>query len=578
MQNKIFAYFMENRAFTLIETLIVIGLMIIVFTGIYGAFQAAMKMSGQSKSQVVAIALANQKIEEIRNLSYNDVGTIGGIPSGNIPQIETTTTNNVDYTIKTTIIYIDDPFDGLTTSTDSLPRDYKRVKVKVSWPGFWGGEVSLISDIAPKGIETEQGGGTLIIWALNASGQGIAQADIHLYNDQVSPKIDAYYQTNDSGFFVLAGVPTSTENYKTTIVKNGYSQERTYGKEEVVNPVKPHLSVFERQLTEVSFSIDKLSSFSIETRARESFDDDFENYNKLSDYNNISISAGEVKLAEIAGYATSGYLISQEVSPNGLINWDRIIWQDQESGATDIKYQVFYATDTIWNLVPEIDLPGNVAGFDESPIDISNLDISNYPKLKIKGNLSTSATSTTPVLFDWHLIYNTPLIANVDFHLQGLKIIGTNAAEEPVYKYNKDHSSDFNGKLNLLELEWDSYLFSATTTTNMDLVETIPSPQPINLLPATTTSVKLYFKAENSLLIEALDASTSDPIFGADVRVYNTGLGYDKSKPSNEQGQTYFIPLEQAVYDIEIIKTGYQTATTTANVFGKTFKTINLVK
>lgn len=570
---------MENKAFTLIETLIAIGLMIIVFTGIYGAFQAAMKMSGQSKSQVAAIALANQKIEEIRNLSYNDVGTIGGIPPGNLPQIETTTANNVDYTIKTTIIYIDDPFDGLATGTDSLPRDYKRVKVKVSWPGFWGGEVSLISDIAPKGIETEQGGGTLIIWALNASGQGIAQADIHLYNDQVSPGIDAYYQTNDSGFFVLAGVPTSTENYKTTVVKNGYSQERTYGKEEVANPVKPHLSVFERQLTEISFSIDKLSSFSIETRARESFDDDFENYDKLSDYNNISISAGEVKLAEIAGYATSGYLVSQEVSPSGLINWDRIIWQDQESGATDIKYQVFYATDTIWNLVPEIDLPGNTAGFDESPIDISNLNISNYPKLKIKGNLLTSATSTTPVLFDWHLIYNTPLIANVDFHLQGLKTIGTNAAGEPVYKYNKDHSSDSNGKLNPLELEWDSYVFSATTTTNMDLVETVPSPQPINLLPAaTTTLVKLYFKAENSLLIEAFDASTTDPIFGADIRVYNIGLGYDKSKPSNEQGQAYFIPLEQAVYNIEITKADYQTATTTANVFGKTFKTINLVK
>lgn len=568
-----------NKGFTFIEVLIGIGLLVIVFTGLYSAFVFGVKVVGQSKAQVTAIALANQKMEQIRNLPYQSAGTMGGIPSGNIPETETLTRNNVAYTIKTTIIYIDDAFDGLASTTDTLPADYKRAKIKVFWSGFWGGEISLITDIAPKGIETETGGGTLMIWALNALGQAVAQASIHVVNEQVSPPIDVNYQTNDSGYFILAGAPTSTEAYEITVSKTGFSQDRTYGMEEVANPAKPHISVFERQLTEISFSIDWLSVFSIETRARESFDDDFGNYEKLSVYENIFIDNSEAVLAKIGEeYATSGELVSKEIAPLNLINWDRFSWQDQELENTDIKYQLLFATSANWELVPEADLPGNAVGFGISPVDVSHLNIANYPKLKLKGILSTAVTSTTPVLFEWHLIYNTPLIGNVDFNLQGLKTIGTDINGNPVCKYIEKHSSDASGKINIPDLEWDSYIFSSATTTGMDLMETIPGPQPINLLPETTTAAMLYFKAENDLLVKAIDASSSAPIFATDVRVYNQGLGYDKSKPSDEQGDAYFIPLEQATYNIEATKDGYQTATTSVNIAGKTLKTIFLIK
>ena len=110
----------------------------------------------------------------------------------------------------------------------------------------------------------------------------------------------------------------------------------------------------------------------------------------------------------------------------------------------------------------------------------------------------------------------------------------------------------------------------------MDLVETSLTPQPISLLPGTTTAVILYFKAENTLLIKVQDASTSDPIFGANVRVFNQDLGYDDSKPTDELGKTFFIPLEQALYNLEVRKEGYQTATATVNVSGNTTKTIFL--
>ncbi len=569
---------MFSKSFTLIEVLIGISLLVIVFTGIYGAFQLGIRVVGQSKARVTAIAISNQRIEQIQNLAYKDIGTIGGIPPGSVAETETINRNSVDFIVKTTVVYIDDPFDGVMPA-DTLPTDYKRIKIKTSWAGWRGGEVTLLTDISPKGIETEKGGGTIKISVLGAWGQGIAGANINVINNQVSPNINANYLSDSSGNLILAGSPTSTQAFQITVDKANFSQDRTYGAEEISSPAKPHLSVFEGQITEISFSIDETSDFSIQTRSRESFDDDFGNWSKISQHSNVALNNNEIKLTEGAGgYETNGYLISIAITPTYLINWDRLIWQDEEPISTGIRYQLFYATGTSFALIPDNDLPENSFGLTISPIDISGLDTNKYTSLKIRGDLSTNSTSTTPIIFDWHITYNTPLIENVDFHLQGLKIIGTDEQDNNVYKYSQDHISNSNGHLDIADLEWDSYLFSLPATSLLDLIETNPSPQPINLSPGTSTPVTLYLSAENTLLLKVQDASTSDPIFAAGSRLYNEGLGYDNIKPTDEKGQTFFIPLEQTTYALEITANGYETAITTVNVSGHSSKTIKLTK
>jgi type II secretory pathway pseudopilin PulG len=569
---------MRSSGFTIVEILVGIGLMLIVFVGLYGAFQLELKVVGQSKAKVTALSIANEKMEEIRNLAYKDIGTIGGIPPGVIPETESIDRNGVNYTVKTTVLYIDDPFDQLAP-LDTLPTDYKRVKVKVSWSGYFSGDVVLITDVAPKGIETDVGGVTLKIAVYDSKRQGVPQADVHIVNTQVSPAIDVSYQTDDWGNLIIAGAPTSTEGYQITVTKGGYSEDRTYGREEVANPLKPHASVFEGQVTEISFSIDRVSIFSVETRAKESFDDDFVNYSKISDQSGIVVSNGEVTLAKSGNdYLNNGYLISQEISPSNLVGWGYLFWQDEEPDFTDIKYQVLYATGTSFELVPDSDLPGNSQGFDEAPVDISALDTLKYSKLKIKASLSTQDVTVTPTLFDWHLAYNTALIGNIDFHLRGAKTIGTDVNDQPVYKYSKDHTSEASGYLNISNLEWDSYTFSATSTTGMDLVNVFPSPQPIDLLAGTTTKVSLYFQAANTLLVKVYDASSTQPIFGANVRVYSQSLSYDNSKPTDELGRAFFVPFEAGSYNLEVWAEGYQTSSTTVNVSGDTVKEVNLIK
>jgi hypothetical protein len=68
-----------------------------------------------------------------------------------------------------------------------------------------------------------------------------------------------------------------------------------------------------------------------------------------------------------------------------------------------------------------------------------------------------------------------------------------------------------------------------------------------------------------------------EPLFAAKVRAYNTGLGYDNVQYTNEKGQTYFIPLENATYKLDIEIPSYQTTTETAFVSGDVIKIIKLV-
>jgi prepilin-type N-terminal cleavage/methylation domain-containing protein len=429
-KNKINKKNMRN-GFTLIETLIGIAILAIVMLGIYGIFQGSLKMVNSSRARLTAQVLINQKLEETRNLSYNKVGTVSGIPSGVIIEEVEITRNGINFTVKTTVVYIDDPFDGINPG-DTLPNDYKRVKVKADWSGAFEGSLSGFTDISPKGAEQAAGSGTLSIVCFDADGAGVAQANVYLKNNDVVPAIEANYLTDDNGLLTLAGAPESVEAYQITLSKSGYSADRTYGEGEVEDPVKLHSSVAEGKLTEISFAIDKLSIF------------------------NVSV-------------------VSEETG-----------------------------------------LP----------------------------------------------------IGNISFHLQGLKKIGK---EIPTYKYSEDHSVDAAGQLTILNLEWDSYEFSVDKgATGFDLISPDSDEQPIDLLPDTITPVTLILGAENTLLITVKDSGDSEPIFGAGVRIFNLGLGYDEIVPTNEQGQVFFTPLEEDDYSLEIQADAYQNYSSTVTILGDT--------
>jgi len=309
----------KKNGFTFIDILVGTALLLIVFMGILGAYQLGIKVVSQSKARITATALANQKIEMVRNLSYQDVGTIGGIPAGKINETEIITRNNIEYTVKTTVVYIDDSLDG-TIPADTKPKDYKRAKVKVSWAGRFGGDVALVTDVVPKETWSETGGGMISISVFDAEGIGVPQANISVVNSTVNPPINAWYLADNNGKLVLPGAPASNENYQITVSKAGFSTDRTYGKGEVSNPLKPHVSVYDGQLTEVSFSIDELGSFTIQTSGTQE-----------QGYPAISNAPFVLKGSKIIGTDASGnavYKYSDNFLTNnsGELNIDDLEW------------------------------------------------------------------------------------------------------------------------------------------------------------------------------------------------------------------------------------------------------------
>ncbi|MFH1509810.1 MAG: hypothetical protein ABID67_01510 [Candidatus Nealsonbacteria bacterium] len=577
----------KESGISFIDVIVGTSLFLIIFIGIFGAFQLGLKVISQSKNKISATAIANEQMEKIKNLPYQSIGIKNAIlpfVDGVLDSSTTTSLNGIEYLINTTVKYISDTADGFGID-DNCDLDYKRIEIIVSWSGKFNGEVKFVTDISPKNIAEElnsctiQPGGVLSISIFDAFGQMVESSLIEVFNSETELLIDSYSSIDGKHNFPLA-----TSSYKVVASKGGeYTTERTYGINEIATPEKPNPLILEGQVTEISLSIDNVSLFSVDTFSpwgRDIFFDSFNDVSKISESSDILISEGEVNLAtDTQGYIFSGYLISTIISPSNILNWEELSFTDFEVINTDLNYQIYYASGTEWYPIPEEDLNGNELGFDVSPVDLSFLSISNYPDLKIKGNLSSNSTGTTPSLEDWQLSWITneaTPISNVEFNIRGGKIIGTDEEEVPVYKYDETISTNSSGHIDISDLEWDLYTFSINPLENLDLVEIYPDPQPINLNPNSNVDVSLYLKAENSLLLTIQNISTLEPVFSASSTLSNLGLEYEINQSTDLEGQTYYIPLSQATYNIEVEASGYLSTSTIVYVTGDITKTIKL--
>ena len=147
----------NSKAFTFVDVLVGISLMLIIFVSIFGVFQLALKVIALSKNKIAATSIANEEIEKIRNLVYSSVGIVDGVlPTaiGVLSSTSTVTLNNVVYFVERKIEYISDEADG-TGGADSCDLDYKRVEIKISWPGRFSGNVKMVTDISPQSKDEE---------------------------------------------------------------------------------------------------------------------------------------------------------------------------------------------------------------------------------------------------------------------------------------------------------------------------------------------------------------------------------------------------------------------------------------
>jgi type II secretory pathway pseudopilin PulG len=245
----------KNKGATLIEVLISLAIVGFLVVTLYLALNAMVSNIGEAKQRTGAIAIANEKMEIMRNLEYEEVGTVSGIINGPMLQYEEVTRNNFTYRVYIDVRYVDDELDG-TEGDDLISTDYKLVQIEVEWDHFDSIEsVQFTSNFVPDGIETDMGGGSLVLNSMTSGGDLVGGASVNLTSLDNNPTVDYNTTTDNNGSLILQGVPS--QNYRITLSKSGYEEVQTYPDSPLsaFNPINKDFYVSEGALNSKNFYI-----------------------------------------------------------------------------------------------------------------------------------------------------------------------------------------------------------------------------------------------------------------------------------------------------------------------------------
>jgi len=544
---------LRSRGFSLIDVIVGVAFMMILFLALFGVLRASLVLSSLAKAKAAAVELANTQVEYLRGMSYDSLGTIGGIPAGTVPQYATSTVDGVTYVTRTFVEYYDDPADGAgVNDTNTVTTDYKRARITVSYT-LYGllKTISLLSNFVPPGIESSTGGGTLSIHVVNKTNDNVSGASVQIVNASTSPTINFTTFTNTDGLVLIGGAATSSQ-FQIFVSRTGYSSAQTYARtSQNVNPTPGYLTVSRNLTTSATFAIDQLgtlilSSFSPATTT--TFYDTFSGSSNLSQQTNTTVSGGAIVLTTDQ---FSGSAISIPITPSYLDGWGILSATVATSSGTTA---LIHVDDTTGNLIPDSVLTGNSAGFSSFPISLTNISTTSYPGIELQADLTRASTSTAPSILDWSVSHTegpAPL-SNVPFTVTGAKTIGTDASSKPIYKTVVSDTTGA-GATKTETLEWDSY----TPIFGGPLIESCIA-KPYAVLPAAATSTAFIIGTSTTNTLPILVENTaSSTLAGAKVVLAKTG--YAATILTSACGISYFNGLNSGTYSATVSAAGYTT-------------------
>lgn len=260
---KIFLDAKYNGGLTLMETVIGVGLFASIAMGLFATYVKITAVVRLSQEKIVAVALANEQLEIMRNLPYSKIGTVAGIPSGIISPVQTLTRGGMTFVATTTIRNVDLPFDGTAAGTpnDLSPADNKFIEIEITCTSCASYRpVIIATTVGPKDLESASTNGSLFVRVFDSGGQPIKDADVHIVNIASSPTLNITDVTATSGVLQLIDAPPGSNSYQVTASKAGYSTEMTRGAPTTTNPAIPHANVVAGTVTQLTLFIDLLAT------------------------------------------------------------------------------------------------------------------------------------------------------------------------------------------------------------------------------------------------------------------------------------------------------------------------------
>lgn len=261
----------DQKGFTLTELLIANVVFAIVALSILSLLSTLISSASLAKQKAVALTLATNQMEYLKSLPYNSLAVSGGsiYSTTPLPASSTQTVNKLQYTVKTSINYSDDAYDGCASyptqqlketycrnypapagapAVDTNPSDYKVVNVKV----FSKGNTKLAevdTQVGARVSETASTTGALFVSVLDDTGAPVVGANVRVRNTTITPNIDFSDDTDNNGIVIFYGLPPDTSGYDYVITgsKAGYSSLTTIAPSGLLQPYFASRQIFSQQ-------------------------------------------------------------------------------------------------------------------------------------------------------------------------------------------------------------------------------------------------------------------------------------------------------------------------------------------
>lgn len=485
-------YFFQ-KGFSLIEVLVGTSIFLIVAVAVYSSIVSITHLAQGNQARNLAVELAAEQLEIVRNLPYSSIGLTNGIPVGVLTQNQTLNRGGMTFNVLLTVR-------NINLSTSTVQASDKLVEVEVNCPGCKNFQpIVLTGQISPANLQSAGNGGALVTQVFDSNGEPVQGATV-VVESVATSTITNTDVTNNYGILNIIGVPQGINNYRITVTKNGYSTESTYpvGGAGNPNPTRPHATVLDQQLTQISFSIDKLSTL------------------RVSSVSPICAPVANIDF-DLVGAKTIGaniYKYSESLSTGGtgVLNLNSMEWDTYTITPTDGSFDVYGVNpDSPFSLNPDTDqevqlvvVPKNghslmvsvIDGATKLPISDATVNLSkpgyNFGKLTGQGYLSQ---------IDWTGGFGQDSFINETqyFSDNGLIDTATSSGDVVLKDIFGLFSTNATGTL-------ESSTFDTGTTSNYYSLTWTPNNQPVL---SGSNSLKFQF---------ATNASSTDPwnFFGPD--------------------------------------------------------------
>ena len=593
-------YAKNSAGFTLIEVMVATAVFLLFAIGIYGGVSLVFKIVYSSRLRILETALLSEQLELVRNLPFESVGIVNGVPSGVLPYTTTTVRNGVTFVLITTVRNIDDPFDGTVTSTpaDSAPADYKLVEMSIICQNCFQREAVVLSTrVSPSGLEGASQNGSLFIHVFDVNGLDVAGATVNVTNTASTTPIIITDTTDNSGRVQIIDTPTGTQSYHIRVSKTGYSSDYTVSSTaSVPNPSKSPSNVVSQMVTDISFQIDRVGTLNLNTV----------NQNCAS----VASAPFSVHGEKVVGASPLVYKYSDSIITNasGAYTFSNVEWDKYHFAVTGVTYDIagsipmlpidmtpgltqnatmIMANKNGNSLLAQVKDAGT--GLPLSDATVRLYDSPSYDETKITGVGYLRQT-------DWSGGSGQANYTNLTkyFADSGTVSINSPAGDLKLKKSGGDY----------LASGWlESSAFDFGGAVNFNNITFLPASQPVQtganplvfqIATANTTSpsqwnysgpdgaTSTYYTVTSTLINDAHNGdrylrykvylNTADEDYTPQLS--EVALTYTNS--CSPPGQAYFSNLLSATYNIDISRAGYTTKTDTIEVTTTLQTIINL--